>query len=96
MSYQNSISSKFQELLQDWLDLRCILDHFIIDIRQLLNVIWNPFMRIHKGSETVHFLAFNHFNSSDFNDFTLRNRETGGFNVKNDIGRRLQIIRSRI
>ncbi|MNW50532.1 hypothetical protein D3C74_279850 [compost metagenome] len=87
MRNQYSISGKFFKLLKDRLDIGCILNHIVIDIRQLLNVIWNSLMRIHEGCISVNLLAFNHFYRRDFNNFALSYRKSGGFYIEYDIRR---------
>ncbi|MNV56537.1 hypothetical protein D3C71_1488280 [compost metagenome] len=46
MRDQHAVTDKFNELVEYRLEIRRILNHFIRNIRQLLNMIWNFLMRI--------------------------------------------------
>ncbi|MNN10418.1 hypothetical protein D3C81_1233400 [compost metagenome] len=82
MSHKNAVSGKLDKFLQHRLNIRCVLDHVIIDVSQLLNVIRDPFMRVDERSVAVNFLTFHHLDCGDFDNVVLSNRQPCSLYVK--------------
>ncbi|MNZ53876.1 hypothetical protein D3C78_717640 [compost metagenome] len=74
MSNKDTITHKFNKLTQHWLKIRSILNHFIRNIGQLLNMIRDLLMRINKSRITVYFFAFAHFNGRQLRNIIAGNR----------------------
>ncbi|MNN03978.1 hypothetical protein D3C81_1166920 [compost metagenome] len=74
MSDQNRVPRKLDEPFQHRLHIGCVLHHIVVNIRQLLDMVGYPFMRIDKGRIAIDLLAFLHLHGRNFDDFVLRYR----------------------
>ena len=86
MRHNHRIAAKFQKLRKNHINLRAVQNHGIINSGELLDSKGNRHVRINKGAEPVCNFPVLHLYRTDFNDFILLRRKSGGFDIKNHIG----------
>ena len=76
------VAAKGEEVGQHLPDGRRGSHHRIVNSGQLLDMIGNRQLRVHKLRKAVHNLSALQFHRADLDDFVFSRRETGGLNVK--------------
>ena len=93
VSHKHGVPDKFNKLFQYRLQFRSILNHVIIDIGQLLDMVWNALMRVDKSGVSAYFLALVHLNCGQLDNLVCGDGQTCGFNIEYHVSRTAQFNR---